>query len=71
MPHPLLHALCLAALATAPSAAAANKEKSQPNVILILVDDLGWSDTSPYGSTYYETPSWNAWTIEPCTLDLR
>lgn len=53
----LLRALCLVALAAAPGASAANKEKSRPNVIVILVDDLGWSDTSPYGSTYYETPS--------------
>ena len=71
MPHLLLQALCLAALAAVQGTAIAGKEKPQPNVILILVDDLGWSDTSPYGSTYYETPSWNAWTIEPCTLDLR
>ncbi len=27
------------------------------NVIVILVDDLGWKDTSVYGSTYYETPA--------------
>lgn len=27
-----------------------------PNVVFILVDDLGWSQTSPYGSTFYETP---------------
>lgn len=29
---------------------------ARPNVILFLVDDLGWMDTSVYGSTYYETP---------------
>lgn len=28
-----------------------------PNVIFILIDDLGWSDLSCYGSTYYETPN--------------
>jgi arylsulfatase A len=27
-----------------------------PNVILILVDDLGWTDLSCQGSTFYETP---------------
>ena len=28
-----------------------------PNVILIVVDDLGWIDTSVYGSTFYRTPN--------------
>src|SRR6266568_5927425 len=28
----------------------------QPNVILILADDLGWTDLSCYGSDLYETP---------------
>ncbi|MEM7234933.1 MAG: sulfatase-like hydrolase/transferase [Planctomycetota bacterium] len=27
----------------------------QPNVVLVLVDDLGWTDLSCYGSEYYET----------------
>ena len=27
------------------------------NVVLFLVDDLGWMDTTPYGSRYYETPN--------------
>mgnify|MGYP002144782619 CR=1 FL=1 len=31
---------------------------AQPNVIVILADDLGWSDTSLYGTTtYYQTPN--------------
>ena len=30
---------------------------AQPNVVLILVDDLGWIDTGVYGSTFYETPN--------------
>jgi len=29
----------------------------QPNVVLFLVDDLGWMDTTVYGSRYYETPN--------------
>jgi len=30
----------------------------QPNVIVILADDLGWSDTTLYGTTtYYQTPN--------------
>ena len=31
---------------------------AQPNVIVILADDLGWSDTSLNGTTtYYQTPN--------------
>ena len=31
---------------------------AQPNVIVILADDLGWSDTTLYGTTtYYQTPN--------------
>jgi len=29
---------------------------NQPNIVFILVDDLGWMDTGIYGSTYYQTP---------------
>src|SRR6476659_3508863 len=30
----------------------------QPNVVIILADDLGWSDTTLYGTTkYYQTPN--------------
>ena len=29
----------------------------QPNVVLFLVDDMGWMDSTPYGSKYYETPN--------------
>ncbi len=28
-----------------------------PNVVVILIDDLGWRDTGVYGSTYYQTPN--------------
>jgi len=31
--------------------------KNKPNVVFILVDDLGWADLGCYGSTYYETPN--------------
>ncbi|MBN1126055.1 MAG: sulfatase [Sedimentisphaerales bacterium] len=32
-------------------------EKRKPNVILILVDDMGWTDAACYGSQYYLTPN--------------
>lgn len=31
----------------------------RPNVVLILVDDLGWADLGVSGSTFYETPNIN------------
>src|SRR5512138_502018 len=48
-------ALCLVAgLLIRPFASAA--PQTQPNVILILADDLGWTDLGCYGSEFYETP---------------
>lgn len=29
----------------------------RPNIVLFLVDDMGWMDSTPYGSQYYETPN--------------
>ena len=29
----------------------------KPNVVLFLVDDMSWMDSTPYGSKYYETPN--------------
>lgn len=34
-----------------------SKEKSPPNVLFILADDLGYHDLSCMGSRYYETPN--------------
>lgn len=33
------------------------KATERPNVILFLVDDMGWMDCGVYGSKYYETPN--------------
>jgi arylsulfatase A-like enzyme len=29
----------------------------QPNFIVVLIDDMGWMDSSTYGSEYYQTPN--------------
>lgn len=46
-------ALCFAAALTgaAPAAAA-----DRPNVVVFLIDDLGWTDPGCYGNSFHETP---------------
>ena len=34
----------------------AAEPKGQPNIVLIVADDLGWKDLGCYGSQFYETP---------------
>ncbi len=58
MPRPavtlLLLILLLAGLASSVSGATASAAKL--NVVLILADDLGWTDLATYGSDFHETP---------------
>lgn len=51
----LLSVLLLGSCQTAPQ-----QENKQPNVILIVADDLGWMDLGYTGSSFYETPNIDA-----------
>src|SRR6476620_923876 len=46
-------AMWMILLVMAPAVAIA---ESSPNVVLILADDLGWSDLACYGGDVHETP---------------
>lgn len=35
----------------------AQSNKKSPDILIILTDDLGWTDLTCYGSTFYETPN--------------
>ena len=43
----------LSILAAAPAAA----QRTRPNIVFFLMDDMGWMDTTVYGSRYYDTPN--------------
>lgn len=41
----------------APSWARAAEGARRPNILFILMDDMGWMDSTVYGSQYYRTPN--------------
>jgi arylsulfatase A-like enzyme len=51
MPRPISLAVLLSAFSPLLSA-----QEAPPNIILMLIDDMGWTDLGCYGSKYYETP---------------
>ncbi len=46
-----------AAIAAALLCGSCTGNEHHPNVILIIIDDLGWRDVGAYGSEFYETPN--------------
>ncbi len=54
----LPHLLCsfLFLLFSFPAAASSRPAAPRPNILLVLIDDMGWMDSTVYGSTFYETP---------------
>ena len=51
-----LKSLACGALAAAVPRLSHAAPKRKPNIVFVLADDMGWMDSTPYGSRYYETP---------------
>ena len=49
---PLLFASCVA-----PQVVEGKQVPDQPNILFVVIDDLGWTDFGCQGSGYYETPN--------------
>jgi arylsulfatase A-like enzyme len=46
-----------AGIAASAAVTHAEDAANKPNVIFFLADDMGWADSTVYGSTFYETPA--------------
>jgi len=49
--------LIIAVLAASGHARAGSSPPNKPNIVFFLVDDMGWMDSTVYGSRYYDTPN--------------
>ena len=52
----LLAIVALCCISASVHGAEADRGSSSPNIVFILVDDLGWSDLGCYGNQFIETP---------------
>jgi len=52
-----LKSLGLGVAALAAPSLARSARRRKPNIVFFLVDDMGWMDSTVYGSQYYETPN--------------
>ena len=53
----ILFFLALSTILTTCKTKEVDNNNNKPNIIFFLVDDLGWTDLSCYGSTFHETPN--------------
>jgi len=51
-----LFALLLATLLIPAVARAADEKSKRPNIVFLLIDDMGWPDVACYGHGFHETP---------------
>ena len=54
--HALVVALLLSAFHAQPAFAPQHADREKPNVVVIFIDDLGYGDIGPFGSTVNKTP---------------
>lgn len=57
MPIRLRVLLAVVLITAAHTGASGAAPADKPNVVVFLVDDLGWTDTASFGSDFYETPN--------------
>lgn len=58
--HSLAAFVALLGLHSGIRSASAQSTEKRPNIVIILADDLGWTDLGTQGSKYYETPAIDA-----------